>query len=169
MKTFLLFILFAISSPAIASVDSLILDKTVDFTVQTIDGEDVNFKSFAGKGPLLVNFWALWCEPCKQEMKAFNLLVDKYKEQGVSMVSINTDKIRSIAKVRAYIKAQGYSFPALLDPDGSIASDKFSLESLPFSLVLTANGKIYKKHIGYTAGDEVQVEKEIIELLKESK
>jgi peroxiredoxin len=154
---------------ALAAPDSLMIDKMMDFKVQTIDGDEVNFKSFLGKGPVLVGFWALWCEPCKQEMKAFHQLVDKYKARGISMVSINTDKVRSQAKVRSYIKSQGYEFPVLLDADGTIATEKFSMESLPYSLILNTDGTIAKRHIGFTAGDEVTVEKEINEILAPNK
>jgi peroxiredoxin len=159
-----LFVIFSVRT-AFASPDSVQVDKMMDFKVQTIDGDEVNFKSFLGKGPVLVGFWALWCEPCKQEMKAFHQLVDKYKARGISMVSINTDKVRSQAKVRSYIKSQGYEFPVLLDADGTIATEKFSMESLPYSLILNTDGTIAKRHIGFTAGDEVTVEKEINEIL----
>jgi peroxiredoxin len=99
-------------------------------------------------------------------MKAFNKLVEKYQDKGVTMISINTDKVRSLAKVRSYIKTQGYTFPVLIDPDGSIATEKFAMESLPYSLVITKSGTIFKKHIGFTAGDEATVEKEILEMLQ---
>jgi peroxiredoxin len=162
---FMTLVLFSASSFA-QNKDSVLVDKLMDFQVQNIDGEEVSFKSFIGKGPLLVNFWALWCEPCKQEMKAFNKLVEKYKDKGVTMISINTDKVRSLSKVRSYIKTQGYEFPVLVDPDGSIATEKLAMESLPYSLVLTKSGSISKKHIGFTAGDEATVEKEILEMLQ---
>jgi peroxiredoxin len=161
---FILSFLF-LGAKAFAAPDSVCIDKMMDFKVQTIDGEDVNFKSFLGKGPVLLNFWALWCEPCKQEMKAFKALVEKYKEKGVSMVAINTDKVKSLAKVRAYIKSQGYEFPVIEDADGSVATDRFSMESLPFSIILNANGSIAKKHTGFTAGDEATIEKELEEII----
>src|SRR5439155_12834628 len=82
-----------------------VLDR-MNFTAQDAKGEDVNFKDFLGKGPLIINFWALWCEPCKQEMKAFKAMNEKLKAEGVSVVAINTDQVKSLAKVRAYITTQ---------------------------------------------------------------
>jgi len=137
------------------------------FNVTDVNGEETTFNAFLGKGPVLVNFWALWCEPCKQELKAFMTLTEKLKEKGVSMVSINTDKVKSIAKVRAWVKSQGITQPMLVDPEGSIARDQFSMESLPYSLLLKPDGTVYKKHIGFTAGDEVAIEKELDELIVE--
>lgn len=149
--------------------DSVHVLDNLRFNVKTVKGEEMNFASFLGKGPLLVNFWALWCEPCKQEMKAFKLLTDKFKAEGVSMISINTDQVKSLAKVRAYVATQGLDFPMLVDPDGDIARDIFSMESLPYSLILMPDGSVYRKHIGYTAGDEKQTEKEIVDLIAKLK
>ncbi|MEP7235326.1 MAG: TlpA disulfide reductase family protein [Ignavibacteriota bacterium] len=150
-----------------AKSDSVNVVPSMRFEVTDVNGEEMNFKAFLGKGPLLVNFWALWCEPCKQEMKAFVALSEKLKEKGVSMVSINTDKVKSIAKVRAWVTSQGIKQPMLVDPDGDIARDRFSMESLPYSLLLRPDGSVYKKHIGFTAGDEVSIEKELEELVTE--
>jgi len=169
----LAFLLLALifAQPSISSAqnsvkaDSVRIQDNMNFTLTDAQGNDVNFKSFLGKGPLLVNFWALWCEPCKQEMKAFKGLVDKFKAQGVAMVAINTDEVRSLAKVRAYVTTQKLDFPVLTDPEGSAARDVFSMESLPFSLILLPDGSVYKKHIGYTAGDEKTTEAEITELI----
>jgi peroxiredoxin len=155
------------SRNAFALADSLKIVESMNFSVTDVNGDETNFKNFLGKGPLLVNFWALWCEPCKQEMKAFISLADKLKSKGVSMVSINTDKVKSIAKVRAWVKSQGISVPMLVDPDGTIATNQFSMESLPYSLLLKPDGTVYKKHIGFTAGDENGIEKELDELVTE--
>jgi peroxiredoxin len=158
----------AFSQAPVASDSVQVLDN-LKFDVKTVKGEEINFKEFLGKGPLLVNFWALWCEPCKQEMKAFKVLTDKFKAEGVSMVSINTDQVKSLAKVRAYVATQGLNFPVLVDPDGNIARDIFSMESLPYSLILMPDGTVYRKHIGYTAGDEKTTENEIVALIAKLK
>jgi peroxiredoxin len=163
-----LFVFFSVgllAQTVLASGDSVKIDASLEFTVQDVDGNEQSFASYLGKGPVLVNFWALWCEPCKQEMEAFKTLVEKFKAQGVSMVAINTDKVKSLAKVRNYVKSQGIEIPVLLDPDGSIAQERFAMESLPYSLILNPNGSVFRKHTGFTAGDELAIEKEVQELL----
>ncbi|HYM19627.1 MAG TPA: TlpA disulfide reductase family protein [Candidatus Kapabacteria bacterium] len=163
--TFVLLTSILFGRNTFANPDSLAIAANMKFSVQDVNGTDANFSGYLGKGPLLVNFWALWCEPCKQEMKAFVQLSDKLKDKGVSMVSINTDQVKSLAKVRAYVKTHGVNYPVLLDPDGAIARNQFSMESLPYSLILKPDGTVYKKHIGFTAGDEVNIEKELDELI----
>lgn len=140
----------------------------MNFTVQTAGGEEVNFKDYLGKGPVLLTFWALWCEPCKQEMKTMKAVIERLKEKGISMVAVNTDKVKSLAKVRAYVTTQEIHIPVLVDPDGSIARDMFAMESLPYSLILNPDGSIYKKHVGFTPGDEVAVEQELLELAEKT-
>jgi peroxiredoxin len=166
-KNLFVFFILVFCSKVFASPDSVKVIESMNFSVTDVNGDETNFKNFLGHGPLLVNFWALWCEPCKQEMKAFITLSEKLKARGVSMVSINTDKVKSIAKVRAWVKSQGITQPMLVDPDGSIATNQFSMESLPYSLLLRPDGTVYKKHIGFTAGDEVNIEKELDELITE--
>ncbi|MDP4199398.1 MAG: TlpA disulfide reductase family protein [Bacteroidota bacterium] len=163
------FLLLGRASFAQSATDSVHIQDNLKFTVKTVQGDEVNFKDYLGKGPVLIDFWALWCEPCKQEMKAFKTIQEKFKAEGVNLIAINTDQVRNLAKVRAYITTQGFQFPVLVDPDGSIARDIFSMESLPFSLVLMPDGTIYRKHIGYTAGDEKVAEQEVIELIDKLK
>ena len=167
IAAFFLISSLSVSPKVFAHTDSTKVIESMNFSVTDVNGDEMSFKSFLGKGPLLVNFWALWCEPCKQEMKAFMTITEKLKARGVSMVSINTDKVKSIAKVRAWVKSQGITQPMLVDPDGNIANNQFSMESLPYSLLLKPDGKVYKKHIGFTAGDEVAIEKELDELIEE--
>ena len=162
-----LFGLAVLTSNSFAKTDSLKVVENMKFSVQDVNGTDANFSNYLGKGPLLVSFWALWCEPCKQEMKAFVQLSNKLKEKGVSMVSINTDQVKSLAKVRAYVKTHGVEYPVFVDPDGSIARNQFAMESLPYSIILRPDGTVFKKHVGFTAGDEENIAKELDELISE--
>src|SRR5438132_12154336 len=127
---FAVLVFFSFSVRGFAYSDSVKVIPSMNFEVTDVNGDETNFKNFLGKGPVLVNFWALWCEPCKQEMKAFIALSEKLKAKGVSMVTINTDKVKSIAKVRPWIKSQGITIPMLHDPDRTIASNQFSTDSL---------------------------------------
>lgn len=125
--------------------------------VQSLDGDEVSLEALIQKGPVLVNFWALWCEPCKVEMKQLQSIYDRYKEKGFSILSINQDNQKSVSKVSSYITSMGYSFIVSTDPQGEIAQ-QFNVQSFPTSLLFEKNGTVVYKAIGYKPGDEKKIE-----------
>jgi len=138
-----------------------------DFTATTTNNETVSLSSYLSKGPVYISFWALWCEPCKSELKILHNLHKIYSEKGLTIVTINLDTQKSLAKVKSYISAKNYKFPVLLDPNSEIL-EKFNGESIPFSLLLNSAGKVVKAHTGFLPGDEKIIEKEFIEILSSS-
>src|SRR5579883_966717 len=89
-----------------------------DIILQTTDGNSVSLRSYLGKGPVQYSFWALWCEPCKQELKVMSGVYDSLSKAGYTLVAICEDNQKSVAKVRSFVAAKGWNFPVLLDPDG---------------------------------------------------
>ena len=138
----------------------------VDLNVKTLDNMQISLSSLYKKGPTLVTFWALWCEPCREEMKHIKVLYKKYHDKDFQILSLNQDSQKSVAKVRAYISAQRIKFPVALDPNYQYMQ-KLSGQSIPYSLLFNTKGEIVYKQIGYLPGDEVKLEKEIRKLLKE--
>ncbi len=112
----------------------------------------------------MISFWATWCAPCKEEMKKMQPIYEKYKDQGFTYLAINQDNQKSISKVKSFINANSYTFPVVLDLDKHIFED-YSGIGLPYSLIIDKNKKIVAKHLGYVTGDEVNIEKEIVDAL----
>ncbi len=135
-----------------------------DFKKQDLDGNDVNLSKLLEKGPVMISFWALWCAPCKEEMKKMQPIYEKYKDQGFSYIAINQDNQKSISKVKSFINANNYSFTVVLDLDKKIFEDYLGT-GLPYSLIIDKNKQIIAKHLGYITGDEVKIEKEIKDAL----
>ena len=117
------------------------------------------------EGPILINFWNLACEPCKKEMKELNKLHLKYEKNGFGIVSINIDGTRSMSKVKSYVKSQQYSFTVLSDPKATLFR-KMGGKIMPFVIIADSTGEITYRHVGYNPGDEKDLEKEILHLLK---
>ncbi len=132
--------------------------------LKNLDKKRVEMSDFYSKGPILMNFWTLSCEPCKKEMKHLNKLNDKYAEKGFQVVSINMDTPRSMSKVKAYVNSQKYTFTVLSDPKSS-AFRKVGGNVMPYILIVNTDGNIINRHVGYNPGDEIELEKEIIEIL----
>ncbi|MDP1675556.1 MAG: TlpA disulfide reductase family protein [Bacteroidota bacterium] len=131
-----------------------------NLVIQTLNGNEVSLKELTSKGPVLVNFWALWCEPCKLEMKQLQSIYNQYKDKGFSIVAINQDNQKSVSKVSSYISSQEYSFYISTDSDGEIAQ-QFNVQNIPFSLLFDTNGMIVYKALGYKPGDEKKIEEEL--------
>ena len=115
-------------------------------------------------GPILINFWNLACEPCKKEMKELDKLHLKYEKQGFDVVSINIDNTRSMSKVKSYVNSQKYAFTVLSDPRAELFR-KMGGKVMPFVIIADSVGEIVNRHVGYSPGDEKELEKEILHLL----
>ena len=113
--------------------------KAPDFTVYDAEGNEVHLSDFAGK-PIVLNFWASWCGPCKMEMPDFN---EKYLELGeeIQFLMINmTDGSRETVEIASsFIQESGYSFPVFYDT-GMDAANIYGAYSLPMTFFIDADG-----------------------------
>ena len=154
MKTrflFIILIFFSVLYPQVG-VSSLKLKK--------INGKTVKLSSYLSKGPVLINFWATWCAPCKKEMIHLDNLQKKYSNQGLSILAISTDSQKSLSKVRSFIRTKRYSFDVMLDPNQQI-SKKMNARIMPTDILIGKDGSILWRHNGYLPGDEKYIEAEI--------
>ena len=76
-----------------------------DLSVKLVDGKQVRLSVLLEEGPLLVDFWATWCAPCKKEMIFLEEFHQKYNEEGFQVLAISTDSPKSMSKVKSYIRA----------------------------------------------------------------
>lgn len=133
-----------------------------DFTLRTISGPNVRLKEQRGK-VVLVNFWATWCGPCRQEMPHLNRLYAKYRDAGFVLLGVNVDDNASSAADVAL--KLGVKFPVLLDTDKAV-SHLYDLSTMPSTVLIDRDGRVRYVHKGYLAGYEDVYEKQIRELLK---
>lgn len=138
--------------------------KAPDFMLEDLEGEYVELADVIGEGPVIVSFWATWCKPCVEEMKAYNKIIEEMKEKGVSIVAISVDSEKSVSKVEPFVKSHGYDFTVLLDTNGETAR-KYYAQTVPHSVLLDKDGNIVYQHSGYKKGDELEMKKEIEKLL----
>lgn len=136
----------------------------IDFTAKTLKGKKIKLSEYYQDGPVLVSFWALWCQPCRKEMTKLNSIYKKYKEKGFNIIGVNLDSPRSASKVKSYVVSHKIKFPIVKDPEKEIFR-QFNGQSIPLLFLLNKSGEIVKTHIGYVPGDEKKLELEIIDLL----
>jgi len=118
-----------------------------DFTVQDIDGNDVKLSEQFGK-PLVVNFWASWCPPCKEEMPDFDSVYQEMGEQVTFMMVNLVDGSRETLETATdYITANGYTFPIYFDVNQD-AAYTYTITSIPTTLFINAKGEIVTSAVG---------------------
>ena len=139
-----------------------------DFDLNDINGNTVKLSEQLKKGPVFLQFWALWCIPCKEEMRVLNELYTKYKDSGFVYIAVNQDSPKSSAKVRAYIESKGYTSLCVMDGDMSVF-EKFGGQNLPFSAFIDKSGNMIKTYTGYIQGDETKLEEDIKAAIKPGK
>jgi cytochrome c biogenesis protein CcmG/thiol:disulfide interchange protein DsbE len=138
--------------------------RKTDFRAESIDGKEITLSELYSKGPTLVTFWALWCIPCREEMKHLRDIYRAYHDSGFSILSINQDSPKSVSKVRAYVASQRMEFPVVLDPNSQYLQ-KFNGQSIPFALLYDRRGNVAYRQIGYLPGDENKLLAQIRKLL----
>ncbi len=161
MKKNVLVILFIVIFP---SGTILFGQNNIYFTAETISGDEISFTKINKEGPTLITFWALWCKPCRAELKHLEKIYKKYSAKGFSVLAINQDTPRSVAKVKSYISSHMQSFPVITDLNQELFQ-MFNGQSIPLTILYDKNGKLISRHIGYLPGDEIKLEKEIKTLL----
>ena len=132
--------------------------------VQLIDGQQARLDELHADGPLVIDFWALWCAPCLKAMRHLDAFQARYGPRGLRVLAVNLDTERSRSKVRSYVRSRGYRFLVALDPSNDIYR-RFNGNALPYTLLVDRNGRIVYRHTGYVPGDETALEREITALL----
>jgi peroxiredoxin len=153
--------LAACAGAALAAVTPAMI--APDFTLRTMGGPNLRLQEQRGQ-VVLVNFWATWCGPCRQEIPHLNRLHEKYRSSGFQVLGINIDDDARAATELA--TRLGVKFPVLLDTDKK-ASRLYDMSAMPATVVIDRDGRVRYVHRGYRDGFEKTYEQQIRELLKE--
>jgi peroxiredoxin len=134
-----------------------------DFTLRTLAGSNMRLQEQRGK-VVMINFWATWCGPCRQEMPHLNKLHEKYAKSGFVLMGVNVDDdVRNAADLAGKL---GVKFPVLLDTEKTV-SRNYDMSTMPSTLLIDREGRVRHLHRGYRSGYETTYEQQIRDLLKE--
>ncbi len=134
-----------------------------DFTLKSRDGKNVRLSDLRGQ-VVLLNFWASWCGPCRQEMPILDNIHNKYKSLGFSVLGVNLDA--KSKKAIGYLKDTPVTFPVLYDPKG-MTSEQYGVSAMPSTVIIDRNGNVRHLHKGYKSGYEDEYMDQIKKLLRE--
>lgn len=122
-------------------------EKAPDFILKTLSGEKVKLSDFEGK-KVILNFWATWCTPCREEMPTMEQVYKKYKNQEVEIVAVNaTVGKETVDKVREFTEELNITFPIPLDLEGEVFK-VYQIYGLPTTYFIDSKGVIHSVRFG---------------------
>jgi cytochrome c biogenesis protein CcmG, thiol:disulfide interchange protein DsbE len=116
------------------------------FTLSDLAGQTVTLSAYRGR-PLIVNFWATWCVPCREEMPLLQRVYHTHQRSGLSVLAISQDTADRATAARTYWRQAGWTFSSLLDPDGVVAR-QYQVLFLPSTIFINAQGVVTAVHRG---------------------
>ena len=134
-----------------------------DFTLRDLNGNRVSLSGFSGQ-PVILNFWATWCGPCRVEIPYMDALYKKYKDQGLVVIGVNSETDHMT--VKNFAEAQ-ISYIVLLD--GHAPSQAYRVKGIPCTYYVDKAGIVRHRDVGFGPGGERSIEGKIKELLADSR
>ena len=143
-------------------------NKIPNIRLKMLNGKYLKLYDLLKDGPILIDFWATWCEPCKKEMYFLDKFHKHFKDQGFKVLTVNTDTPKSMGKVKSYIRSKKYEFLVALDPNQQVMK-KMSVKLLPTTILIDKDGTVLFRHQGYSPGDENIILKHITDQFEKYK
>lgn len=159
LQTGLLAILIGVATLATASSST----PAPDFTLPVRSGGTASLSQYKGQ-VVMINFWASWCGPCRQEFPLLDNMYKKYKSLGFTLLGVNVDK--DSADAEKWLAQTPVTFPILFDRK-SDASNLYAVNAMPTTVFVDRKGQVRLVHRAYKPGDEGEYLNEIKALLKE--
>jgi len=156
----LVFCVFAASSLASSGMEGQLAP---DFALKSSTGENLRLSEFRGD-VVMINFWATWCGPCRQEMPLLDELYARYERVGFSLLGVNIDDDSS--RAMDMIEELGVNFPVLFDARKEV-SKLYEVEAMPVTVIVDRTGTVRYIHHGYKPGYEDKYLDQIRSLLRE--
>ena len=138
-------------------------DKAPDFTLKSNGGDNLRLAEQRGN-VVMLNFWASWCGPCKQEMPLLDELHKRYSRAGFTIIGVNVERDPEDAK--RVLRDIPVSFPVLFDTESSV-SKLYDVSAMPTTVMIDRDGNIRHLHKGFKPGFENEYRKQIKQLIRE--
>lgn len=134
-----------------------------DFTLKSASGENLRLSELRGE-VVMINFWASWCAPCRQEMPLLDELYNQYHPLGFTILGVNVEE--DPAKARQMLKEAPVNFPVVFD-NKSAVSKLYDVVAMPSTVLVDRDGNVRYLHRGYKPGYEETYQQQVRELIRE--
>lgn len=130
-------------------------DEAPAYAAEVLGGERTGLAQLRGK-PVLLNVWATWCHPCRQEIPALEQLHRTYGPRGLQVVGVSIDAGDQEQGIREFMTDYGASYPVWLDPDSEVTA-AFSTMGVPNTFLIGPDGRVLWKHVGPVTADNAEL------------
>jgi peroxiredoxin len=134
------------SAPATPEKSLVVGHEATAFVAPDLHGTPVALQAYRGQ-PVILNFWATWCAPCRREMPALQSVYEAQRPAGLVILALSQDVQDNMEMVRTYVANAGLTFPTLLDPAGQVAG-LFHVFLLPSTVFINRAGVVTAMHLG---------------------
>ena len=144
----------ASSGPLPGKVRDVEPEPVPDLTLETLDGASIDLAKQDGR-VLLVNFWATWCAPCREEIPDLKALHSDLKEDGLTVIGVALDR-KGREVVDPFVDKHEINYPIVVDAEGTAEAELGPIPGLPTTILVTPDGQITKRVVGIFPTDEMR-------------
>ena len=151
-------------------VDARVGSRPPEFELPAIPGGPTqgtfDMGDHLGEHPVVVIFWATWCEPCKQQLPLYQRLYERYHEQGLEVVAVSMDGAETIARAAPTVSRLGLQFPVVSDLDTAVTSRLNPRRGAPFTVWVDRRGRIVHEREGFTLAERDDIARGVAALVR---
>lgn len=127
-----------------------------DFTLPDLVDDDTIYALSAYRGqPVILNFWASWCVPCRREMPALQATAGRYEEDGLLLLGMNQTYLDNVDAARAFVQELALTFPNTRDDEGVVGSEAYQVVGIPTTVFIAPDGAVAHIQIGEMSLEQV--------------
>ena len=134
--------------------------------VPGVSGGAFDMSDHLGTNPVVIIFWATWCDPCKQQMPVYQALYERFQEDGLQVVAISMDGPESISRTTGVVRRLGLTYPVVSDLDTAVTSRLNPRRGAPFTVWVDRSGRIVHEREGFTLAERRDIARGVAALVR---